>query len=47
MRTSNALDLERGVFIRRSPRAVARSLKRSAERSRRRSAEYCSEPKTS
>ena len=36
MRTSNALDLERGVFTKRSPRAVARSLKRSAERSRRR-----------
>jgi hypothetical protein len=36
MRTSNALDLERGVFARRSPRAVALSLKRSAERSRRR-----------
>jgi len=36
MRTSNALDLERGVFTRRSPRAIARSLKRSAERSRRR-----------
>ena len=36
MRTSNALDLERGVFMQRSPRAVARSLKRSAERSRRR-----------
>lgn len=36
MRTSNALDLERGVFTRRSPRAVARSLKRSAEASHRR-----------
>jgi hypothetical protein len=36
MRTSNALDLERGVFTQRSPRAIARSLKRSAERSRRR-----------
>ena len=36
MRTSDALDLERGVFTKRSPRAVARSLKRSAERSRRR-----------
>jgi len=36
MRTSNALDLERGVFTKRSPRAVARSLKRSAERSSRR-----------
>jgi Protein of unknown function (DUF3175) len=36
MRSSNALDLERGVFTKRSPRAVALSLKRSAERSRRR-----------
>ena len=36
MRTSNALDLERGVFTKRSPRAVARSLKRSAEASQRR-----------
>jgi hypothetical protein len=36
MRTSDALDLERGVFTQRSPAAVARSLKRSAERSHRR-----------
>jgi hypothetical protein len=36
MRTSNALDLEKGVFTKRSPRAVAQSLKRSAERSGRR-----------
>jgi Protein of unknown function (DUF3175) len=36
MRMSNALDLERGVFTKRSPRAVALSLKRSAERSKRR-----------
>jgi hypothetical protein len=36
MRESNALDLERGVFTMRSPRAVALSLRRSAERSRRR-----------
>jgi hypothetical protein len=36
MRTSNALDLERGVFTKRSSRAVARSLKRSAEASQRR-----------
>ena len=36
MRTSNALDLEHGVFTKRSPRAIARSLKRSAEHSRRR-----------
>ncbi|HYS54738.1 MAG TPA: DUF3175 domain-containing protein [Thermoanaerobaculia bacterium] len=34
--TSNALDLERGVFSKEDPRAIARSLKRSAERSRRR-----------
>jgi hypothetical protein len=37
-RTSNALDLERGVFRRRSPRAIARSLARSAEASARRKA---------
>ena len=36
MRTSDALDLEHGVFTQRSPRAVARSLKRSAEGSNRR-----------
>jgi hypothetical protein len=36
MRTSNALDLEQRVFAKRSPRAVAASLKRSAERSKRR-----------
>ena len=36
-RESNALDLERRVFTR-SPKAIARSLKRSAERSRRRKA---------
>jgi Protein of unknown function (DUF3175) len=36
MRTSNALDLEKGVFTVRSPRAVALSLKRSAEHSKRR-----------
>ena len=35
-RTSNALDLESGVFAKRDPRAIARSLKRSADRSRRR-----------
>jgi hypothetical protein len=34
--TSNALDLEPGVFQMESPRAVARSLQRSAEASRRR-----------
>jgi hypothetical protein len=36
MRESNALDLEARVFTKRSPRAVALSLKRSAERSKRR-----------
>jgi hypothetical protein len=34
--TSNALDLDKGVFTLRDPRAIARSLKRSATRSRRR-----------
>ena len=33
---SNALDLERGVFSKDSPAAIARSLKRSAEHSHRR-----------
>lgn len=36
MRMSDALDLEKGVFTKSSPRAIARSLKRSAEASRRR-----------
>jgi hypothetical protein len=36
MQTSDALDLEPGVFTQRSARAVALSLKRSAERSSRR-----------
>src|SRR5262245_33866484 len=36
MQTSNALDLEQGVFTRRTPRQVALSLKRSADSSRRR-----------
>ena len=35
-RESDALDLKRGVFSKRSPKAIARSLKRSAERSHRR-----------
>jgi hypothetical protein len=39
METSNALDLEPGVFTRATPKAVARSLKRSAERSERRKAD--------
>jgi hypothetical protein len=34
--TSNALDLDAGVFSWDDPRKIARSLKRSAERSRRR-----------
>ena len=36
MEDSNALDLEPGVFVSKSPRRIAASLKRSAERSRRR-----------
>ncbi len=36
MERSDALDLERAVFTKRSPRAIALSLRRSAERSRRR-----------
>lgn len=39
MRTSNALDLEAGVFSHHDPREIALSLRRSAERSRRRKAE--------
>jgi hypothetical protein len=39
METSNAMDLEPGVFRQDDPAAIARSLKRSAERSRRRKAE--------
>ena len=35
-RHSNALDLEGGVFSKRDPKSIARSLKRSAEHSRRR-----------
>jgi hypothetical protein len=37
-RRSNVLDLREKLFKQRSPRAIARSLKRSAERSRRRKA---------
>lgn len=33
---SNALDLERSVFTKSDPKAIARSLKRSAEHSKRR-----------
>jgi len=39
MQTSDALDLEPGVFTLETPRSIARSLKRSADRSRRRKAE--------
>ncbi len=39
METSNALDLERDVFKKDSPREIAKSLKRSAEQSRRRKSE--------
>ena len=39
MKTSNALDLEPGVFTQRSPQAIAASLKKSALASRRRKAE--------
>jgi hypothetical protein len=35
-RESDALDLKRGVFSQRDPKAIAASLKRSAERSHRR-----------
>ena len=35
-RTSNALDLQKGVFSYQSPRRIARSLRRSAESSTRR-----------
>ncbi len=38
-KTSNALDLDRGVFKKESPREIAKSLKRSAERSKRRKSE--------
>lgn len=42
-RTSNALDLEPGVFTWSDPCDIARSLKRSAERSERRRADpFCS-----
>jgi hypothetical protein len=34
--TSNAMDLETGVFAQKDPKKIALSLKRSAERSRRR-----------
>ncbi|SRR6266436_9511711 len=34
--TSNALDLDQGIFSKSDPRRIARSLKRSADRSERR-----------
>ncbi len=37
--TSNAMDLDKGVFTLKDPRKIALSLKRSAERSHRRKAE--------
>lgn len=37
--TSNALDLDRGVFRKERPAEIAKSLKRSAERSERRKSE--------
>jgi hypothetical protein len=36
---SDALDLQQGVFTKRSPKEIAASLKRSAERSKRRKAD--------
>ena len=39
METSDALDLEKKVFKKDSPREIAKSLKRSAERSTRRKSE--------
>jgi hypothetical protein len=38
-RESDALDLKKGVFSLKDPKAIARSLKRSAERSKRRKAD--------
>ncbi len=38
-KTSNALDLDKGVFKKGSPHEIAKSLKRSAERSNRRKSE--------
>jgi hypothetical protein len=37
--TSDALTLEEGVFTKRDPRSIARSLKQSADRSKRRKAD--------
>ena len=38
-KTSNALDLDRGVFTWKDPKRIARSLRRSAQRSKRRKAD--------
>jgi len=38
-RTSNALDLDRGVFTWKDPKRIAASLRRSAQRSKRRKAD--------
>lgn len=39
METSDALDLDQGIFKKENPREIAKSLKRSADRSRRRKSE--------
>jgi hypothetical protein len=39
METSNALDLEKGVFLKADPKRIALSLRRSAEQSKRRRSE--------
>jgi phosphoenolpyruvate carboxylase len=38
-KTSNALDLDRGVFTWKDPKRIARSLRRSAQQSKRRKAD--------
>jgi len=38
-KTSNALDLDRGVFTWKDPKRIARSLRRSAQQSKRREAD--------
>jgi hypothetical protein len=45
-RDSDALDLERNVFVKKTPVAIARSLKRSAERSSRRKSAPVHKPAT-
>jgi hypothetical protein len=39
-KTSNALDLDRGVFTWKDPTRIARSLRRSAQQSKRRKADH-------